>query len=279
MELLMTIDYEQRKINKINRLIERSNSTEKKAEECSNKGWNMISNIPLGQPIHVGHYSENSDRNFRNKADNYIRKSIELHNKAVEYKDKAIAKINNHDISSDDPNVITKLKDKVQELESKRETMKSLNKAWNVFVKKGNRNDLYNLGLCDESIDKMKSEYDSNPCVWERIPYPKYETQNIAQTILYYKKRLQREIKKADYISDSNNVFHIKSIDCYAIDNIEENRTQIIFKTKPQEEIIIELKRSGFKWSNRNRAWQRYISNQAHYHAQRILDIYKEKLV
>ena len=42
--------------------------------------------------------------------------------------------------------------------------------------------------------------------------------------------------------------------------NYELNRLQIIFESKPEDEIRLKLRECGFRWSPRNKAWQRLIT-------------------
>ena len=44
---------------------------------------------------------------------------------------------------------------------------------------------------------------------------------------------------------------------CEVVDNIEQQRVQILFPGKPSAEIISYLKSNGFRWSPFNKAWQR----------------------
>ena len=44
---------------------------------------------------------------------------------------------------------------------------------------------------------------------------------------------------------------------CEVVDNIEQQRVQILFPGKPSAEIISYLKSNGFRWSPYNKAWQR----------------------
>lgn len=45
--------------------------------------------------------------------------------------------------------------------------------------------------------------------------------------------------------------------------NVEQNRLQLIFDGKPEQAMIDRLKKSGFKWSPRNTAWQRQLTPNA----------------
>lgn len=55
--------------------------------------------------------------------------------------------------------------------------------------------------------------------------------------------------------------------------NYEEDRLQILFNDIPEEGRRKELKSSGFRWSPRNKAWQRQLTGNAVYTAKRVLNI------
>lgn len=55
--------------------------------------------------------------------------------------------------------------------------------------------------------------------------------------------------------------------------NYEEDRLQILFDNIPDESKRKELKSSGFRWSPRNKAWQRQLTNNAVYAAERVLNL------
>jgi hypothetical protein len=45
--------------------------------------------------------------------------------------------------------------------------------------------------------------------------------------------------------------------------NTEQNRLQFLFQGKPEAEMIEKLKKNGFKWSPRNKTWQRQLTPNA----------------
>lgn len=83
--------------------------------------------IPFGQPILVGHHSEQRDRNYRNKIHKTFRKSSELDGKADHYRQRA-ERVGSAGIASNDPEAIKKLTEKLAELERSQEIMKVVNK-------------------------------------------------------------------------------------------------------------------------------------------------------
>lgn len=62
------------------------------------------------------------------------------------------------------------------------------------------------------------------------------------------------------------------------IKNYSEDRIQIVFDTKPQPDVISNLKRNGFRWSPRFSAWQRQLTNNAFYAVTRVIPITIEQL-
>lgn len=52
--------------------------------------------------------------------------------------------------------------------------------------------------------------------------------------------------------------------------NYELNRLQIIFESKPDDEIRMKLRECGFRWSPRNKAWQRLITHDSICAAKRL---------
>ena len=47
------------------------------------------------------------------------------------------------------------------------------------------------------------------------------------------------------------------------LQNVEDNRLQLVFPSKPEPEMIATLKKNGYKWSPRNTAWQRQLTPMA----------------
>lgn len=55
--------------------------------------------------------------------------------------------------------------------------------------------------------------------------------------------------------------------------NAEENRLQILFDEIPDADTRDALKSNGFRWSPRNKAWQRQLTQNAEYAARRVLGL------
>ena len=55
--------------------------------------------------------------------------------------------------------------------------------------------------------------------------------------------------------------------------NYGEDRLQILFDKIPEDSKRKELKSSGFRWSPKNKAWQRQLTSNALYAAKRVLNL------
>ncbi len=118
-------DYEERRKRRIETYERLSKKAEAESNERSNSNAQRILMMTAGQPILVGHHSEKKHRRLIEKANNDMRKSIELSEKSEYYKSKAKSAENSNVIYNDDPNAIPKLKNKLERLENQRESIKS----------------------------------------------------------------------------------------------------------------------------------------------------------
>ena len=62
------------------------------------------------------------------------------------------------------------------------------------------------------------------------------------------------------------------------VENFDMDRLQIVFDGKPGEEERATLKGSGFKWAPSQMAWQRQLTNNARYAAQRIIKQFTQEV-
>jgi len=73
-------------------------------------------------------------------------------------------------------------------------------------------------------------------------------------------KDLEKRIEATKRFKSNENKEIVKD-DCKIIVNYEINRVQIFHNTKPDREVISNLKKSGFRWTPSIKAWQAYINN------------------
>jgi len=217
-------DYEERREAKKDRYQELSDKNKKKSEDGFDQAHKMADVIPMGQPILVGHHSEQRDRNYRAKINRKYEKSFEDGKKSEYYKDKVKTIENNYAISQDDPEAIKRYKEKIQGLiESREETkrLKIIQRDYS-FSKEDMRSvHLTSLGAeirrCKKKIEDLQA--------LDKVKAEEWKNNNITLEV-----------------------------------NKDENRIMLYFPGKPDEEIRTKLKRHGFRWSPTNQAWQSYIN-------------------
>ena len=176
-------------------------------------------------------------------------------------------------ISSDDPEAIKKIDAKITEVEKRHTRMKAANKL--IRNKKTTdeekKKQLKELGYDDSMISNLMNsgETYSN---WEGQGYASFHLSGNTAEIRRLKKR-KTNLEKQRSDTTSTTIMNEVEIE----DNVEDNRLRILFDEKPDPETIRDLKSSGFRWSPRNSAWQRYRSSAANYEAERITKKYAER--
>jgi hypothetical protein len=236
-------DYEERREMKIETYQERAAKSNDLANQELNRARDMGSVIPLGQPILVGHHSEKPHRALLKKIDSAYQKAHEAGEKATYYQAKANSAEDNKAISGDDTEAVNRYNEKLKELEAAQERMKAINKAW----KQGNAA-LNALGLTDDEIEKIKNKMPD----YETKPFPTWALSNNNAEIRRIKQKLE-ELNKLDTMKAET----VKFPGGEAVINLELNRIQFLFDDIPSQEIRKLLKSNGFKWSPKEKAWQR----------------------
>ena len=246
-------DYEERKQARIDRLHEKAEKARAESHSLFKQSTDMASAIPFGQPVHGP-----ADRRYREKIGRKMDQSIAASEKAEYYERRAQAAENNTAISSDDPEALAKLKEKLEDLQISQTRMKQINAY---YKKNGTCRGFH--GLSDELADKLVADIQYHP--WDKRPFSSYALANNNQNINAVKKRIAQltAVKELGYQGwefDGGKV----------VANADMNRLQIFFDAIPDEEVRKELKGWGFKWARNVGAWQRQLTDNAIYAARRI---------
>lgn len=158
-------------------------------------------------------------------------------------------------IKSGDTDAIGKLKAKIEQLEKEHE----MHMACNQYYKKNGTLDGFE-GL----EEKEKAGIES---FLQRCPsFPPFITYNETANIRRYKQRLEKLVKEkesgnketVETRTDNSEIFNV-------IENKEIMRLQIVFDSIPPESARDLLKKNGFRWSPKNKAWQRQLTDNARY--------------
>lgn len=132
------------------RLEERAASARKKSAASYERSQSLVAHIPMGQPILVGHHSERRHRNTLDKSWNALGQSVALSDAAEKLARRAES-VGCAGIASDAPDALQQLKDKLQQLQTSQETMKSANK----LIRTGQPEKLTELGFSADQIEKL----------------------------------------------------------------------------------------------------------------------------
>jgi hypothetical protein len=89
-----------------------------------------------------------------------------------------------------------------------------------------------------------------------------YLTNNNAK-INNLKKDIIAEQRRAEKYAEGNKEHKFEGLTI--IENVDENRLQLIFDDKPDYNTRAKLKSYGLRWSPKNTAWQRQLTNNAVY--------------
>ena len=237
-------DYQERKEARIDRMEARAARAQAESNAASTAAHEIMQHIPPGQPILVGHHSERHHRRDLDKIDRNMRRSVEAGKKADYYAGRAASAASNTAISSDDPDAVQKLEEKLAGLQRGQAMMKAVN-AWYRKHK--------TLDGCPELTPEIRQGIES---AWARdwyvgVPFPPYSLQNNNAEIRRTKQRIEA-LKTIDAMEHEEVEFDGGMI----VTNEDVNRVQILFDEKPDEAMRKTLKSWGFRWSPREGAWQ-----------------------
>jgi hypothetical protein len=254
--------YELRVEARRQRLFEASRRFGTIATALRNRASSMGAIIPLGQPILIGHHSERRDRRFRERIARTYERAFEADRMAEKLQQRAAA-VGTAGISSDDPEAVVKLCEKLDRLETRQELMLAVNRE----IRRGGadvQSRLIALGL-----DAITAERAVMPDFAGRVGFPSYATQNNRAEIRRIKARIE-ELRAAATKPQREPVdgqgWRIE-------EDREENRVAISFDAIPSGEVRTRLKSVGFRWSPRRRAWVRKLNDRAWYEARMAMGV------
>lgn len=255
-------DYHERQKAKRLRLEERAARADQEGQAAYKRADRIAKSIPIGQPILVGHHSERGHRADLKRIDNGMRRSIERRNAAAELRRRAGA-VGTAGISSDDPEAVQKLRAKLDALEARHAWMKCVNAVWRAAGKPepNGPKELWDQvrdesALDDETLAGLRLEM-ARRWAWQPgAPFPAYALSNQNAEMRRVKLRIQtleKDAKRPAAVLDHDI--------CRVVENVEENRIQLLFDAKPPEKTRDLLKTYGFRWSPLAGAWQRHLND------------------
>lgn len=110
-----------------------------------------------------------------------------------------------------------------------------------------------NFGTCEKVIEILKDYLSKGAKIQKNI--------DILQSVLDEYKNKQPEIKESKK-------YEINGVE--VVENTADERLQLFFDGKPEQEVINKLKANGFRWSPKNKAWQRQLTDNARIALKRV---------
>lgn len=228
--------YRERRENKIIKLEEWAAKREQKSEQDFKRYHAIADNIPLGQPILIGHHSEKHHRADIARIDNAIRSGVENQKKAEDMTSRAagIAHQLETSIYDDDPDAIERLEARIAKNEAERENMKKVNTLYR-------KKDAAGLAALGINLDELNAKLARMGAWFGKQPHMPYEFTNLGACIRKDKERIgiiktrQSRMTKAEAAG--------------VLIEGEFKYSRITFPEKPEREIIDALKAAGFYWS------------------------------
>lgn len=163
-----------------------------------------------------------------------------------------------------DPHAREMLCDRLQQLQKKLDDSKALN-SWY----RKHKTFVGFPGLSADAAAKLSADWEDTRqrCPWVDKPVPDFQLSSLRGKI----KRVQARLNELDKLQ-SRQADPAEEHDGFQIvRNTEQNRLQIIFDGKPDDTTRQALKQNGFRWSPRNSAWQRQLTDNADRAARRAL--------
>ena len=250
-------DYEERREARADRLEEQAD----KAANAFRRSEDAVRGIPAGQPILPGARGI-PQRKAQERSWKLMGACVENDRKADYLQRRADAVRGNTAISSDDPEALEKLEEKLAALQADQER----DKALNAYYRK-NKTVKGFEGISDEGAAKIDVGL-AGLREALRHPVPAFQLSNRNAEISRLKKRIE-QLRRVDGMEH----VEIPFAGGVLMTNEEINRVQIIFDDRPGETLRARLKANGFHWAPSERAWQTQRTPAALQRARLILGI------
>lgn len=153
-------------------------------------------------------------------------------------------------IKSGDADAIEEIQAKIDKLTAEKETAKQ----FNLFVRQGGKPAEF-VGLSKDFKRSLLFQLE-----YMHTEKPQLDTTNTNAEIRRLQSRLE-QLKKAKETGNSEEENELFTI----VRNAEIMRLQLVFDGIPESSTRETLKKHGFKWSPKNKAWQRILNNNSEY--------------
>lgn len=159
-------------------------------------------------------------------------------------------------IQAGDPNALEKLEAKAERLEERHETMKQANAH---YRRHGTLEGFDGVGR--EEAERINADMER---FGMRQPFPSWQLSNSLANIKRTRKRIEELTREKEADAEDRET-EINGEPCTVVENAGIMRLQLVFDGKPEAGTRDKLKAAGFRWSPKNGAWQRQLTDNARY--------------
>lgn len=222
-----------------------------KSERAFQAAHDAVKDIPLGQPILVGHHSERRHRRDIDRMASNMDKGVESAEMAKHHASKASGLEHTLDTSifSDDPDAVEALEARIAELEAQRERHRKVGAAWRK-AKKPKAGDAAAwapiqaaCGLDDVQVLRYRRDCASEEGFLNRGPVPGYVLSNLGGNISRLRKRVEevkrRQARTAFANSTPGGVLVLGT----------NEYSSITFAEKPPRNVLDDLRAANFYYA------------------------------
>lgn len=214
-------------------------SADARAEARFATAHDIVSHIPLGQPILVGHHSERRHRRDLDRMASNMDKGLEASKLAEHHRARAqgLATQLERTIFADDADAITQLEAKIAGLERLVTQWKAINAAYKKA--KGGEGWGDALGLSRETQQRMASEVGRYS--WIKAPIEAYQFSNARNRIRQARERIAQIRARNERATQAEQAGGV-AIETHG------DYVRVTFAEKPAREILDALRAAGFRW-------------------------------
>ena len=177
---------------------------------------------------------------------------------------KSLVTSTNRVISSDDDYALELMEEKVSYLMEQHELMKKANRAIRKKDTEAGDDELKALGFSEAQVVRLR----------EMKGYDSYEISSMNTKIKRYEKRIE---ELTATIEGGDKEYETEY--CYVTEDAQAMRLQLCFDygyPAPDAEQREILKANGFKWSPKNKVWQKLLNDNARAAVERVVKAFKE---
>lgn len=221
----------------------------KLGQDLTHQAHQMSEVIPFGQPMLVDHYSYKSDRNYRERIGNKMRRGIRLMAEASAMLEQAERIERSQVIFSDDPAAEEKLAERIAQLTERQAVMVQANEIIRKATSEPALVDaLGALGFDLDMIDRVLHP------VMGRPGFQTFQLSNNSANI----RRLRDRLEQIERVAARGKLPDVVVDGVVIADDLELDRITVRFPARPPREISQAMKHAGFRWSPTNACYMAY---------------------